>query len=144
MRRIAGLAVILGIFLLLVGACRDDVFVEPPPSLTGDYEGIYSYKVGNQTPAEQRITWRFTSNAYLMYFDEVNGTEQIFCNVRGEYQLENGVNLMQIDSNLTGDLCNFGQNPTGFFALEQADTLKMTQFIADEDVLKVIKLVPAN
>ena len=142
MRKIASLIIALGVLAFFVG-CAKDVYVEPPPSLTGDYTGIYVLKEGSQVPIQEYITWRFSQNGYQMRQDTViEKGVPTFCNNDGQYELENGVTLNETNPNVNRDNCNTDQNPTGFFQLDQStDTLKMTQFNSQDDVFKTIKLV---
>ncbi len=142
MKKLVGVAFV--ILLLAIGmACRDDVFVEPPPTLTGDYAGFISVKPDGQTATEQPITWRFSSNGFNMYWDEIRDLDSTrdFCDVSGTYELENGVTLSTTDSNLTSQTCNETQVPNGFFQLDQStDTLKMTQYDDANKVTTSIRL----
>jgi hypothetical protein len=145
MKRLVAIAALIGLIAVAI-ACRDDVFVEPPPSLTGDYTGVYIYKIGGQTPTEQRITWRFSSNGYSMYWDEQNpgpDSTRYFCDCSGEYELGDGVNLIEIVPVVGVITCDTSLNPKGPFQLDQStDTVKLTQYDANDDVLKTVKLLP--
>ncbi|MBN1211438.1 MAG: hypothetical protein JXA92_02565 [candidate division Zixibacteria bacterium] len=139
MKKIASLIIALGVLAFFIG-CADDVFVEPPPSLTGDYTGVYIVKVGTQVPLEEVITWRFSQNSY-----QKRSEDSMFCDFDGTYELVNGVRLNQTNGRSTVKTCNEDQNPTGFFQLDQsADTVKMTQYDSQNDILKTIKLLKAE
>lgn len=146
MRKSLGIVLLVIFVTSIIGtiACRDDVFVEPPPSLTGDYYGWYSYKPDNQAAVEQPVTWRFSSNSYSMYYDIDSDPDssRVFCDVQGSYELGNGVELIQERENLTQQNCNTDLNPTGFFQLDQStDTLKMTQYDDQLNVTRTIRLL---
>lgn len=142
MKRLVLLGVI-GVMALGLWAstgCRDDIFIPPPPSLLGDYEGVFIYKEGTQLPAEQTITWRFTGNGYLMTLDGTEG-ERLFCDVAGFYTLENGVSMELTDSNRTAKTCDPTKGPAGQFALiTVADTIFLRQQIGS--ITKEIILTP--
>lgn len=137
--------VLLAVVLLSVYGCRKDVFVEPPESLSGDYEGIYILKFEGQADQTQLITWRFTSTGYQMRFDEDKGGERFFCDNVGVYEFFGSrVTFETTIDNLNGDLCAPDLDPSGSFSVFQPtvddDTLKMIQLIDDLNV--TIKLVP--
>ena len=141
MKKIASLILLFGVLAVFIG-CAEDVFVEPPPSLTGDYTGVYIFKEGSQVAVQQYITWRFSQNGYQNRFDEAVEQDTLFCETDGQYELVNGVNLIETSPNSTQITCNAAQNPTGFFQLDQStDTVKMTQYDSETEVLKTIKLV---
>ncbi|MDD3732489.1 MAG: hypothetical protein PHU88_08965 [candidate division Zixibacteria bacterium] len=144
MRKIASFIIALGLLAFFVG-CADDVFVEPPPTLTGNYVGTYTLKEGTQVPIEEPITWRFSQNSYSKRLDTTRIDSNVFCDFDGTYELENGVNLNQTNGNPTRATCTVEQNPTGFFQLDQStDTLKMTQYDSETLTLKIIKLLKAE
>ncbi len=117
-------------------SCRDDVVVPYPPSLVGQYEGIYSYhaeKGTADTSVEQLIRWRFSSDEFRMNMEsDLEESERVFCDVYGEYELGNGVELILLDSSVTVAICTESWGPDGFFSLDQTtDTVKLTQIITD-------------
>ncbi len=139
MRKIASLLLVLGVLAFFIG-CADDVFVEPPPTLTGNYVGTYTLKIGTQIPMEEEITWRFSQNSYSKRSDY-----KVFCDFDGTYELKNGVILNQTNGRPTVKECNEDYNPTGFFQLDQStDTVKMTQYDSETLTLKTIKLLRAE
>jgi len=141
MKKIAGLILLFGVLAIFIG-CAEDVFVDPPPTLTGDYTGVYIYKEGNQRETRQYITWRFSKNSYQNRFNDSAEQDTLFCETDGQYELVNGVNLIETSSNSTQITCNVEQNPTGFFQLDQStDSVKMTQYNSETEVLKTIKLL---
>lgn len=144
MRKIASLLLVLGVLAFFIG-CADDVFVEPPPTLTGDYVGTYTIKEGTQVPMEEPITWRFSQNSYSKRLDSTRLDSNIFCDFDGTYELENGVTLNQTNGRATVVTCDEDQNPTGFFQLDRStDTVKMTQYDSETLTLKIIKLLKAE
>ena len=140
MKKIASLIFLFGVLAVFIG-CAEDVYVEPPPSLTGDYVGFYVIKVGNQVAEEGDITWRFSQNGYQLRYAE-DAADSISCECDGQYELENGVTLIETSPNTTQQRCDATKNPTGFFQLDQStDTLKMTQYDSETEILKTLKLL---
>lgn len=140
MKKIASLILLFGVLAVFIG-CAEDVYVEPPPSLTGDYVGVYIIKEGSQVEQSGDITWRFSQNGYQMRYQDIP-TDTISCECDGQYELENGVTLIEISSNPTQIRCDDSRNPTGFFQLDQStDTVKMTQYDSETEVLKTLKLL---
>ena len=140
MKKIASLIFLFGVLAVFIG-CAEDVYVEPPPSLTGDYVGVFIIKEGNQVAESGDITWRFSQNGYQMRYQDIP-TDTISCECDGQYELENGVNLIETSSNPTQITCTASRNPTGFFQLDQStDTLKMTQYDSETEILKTLKLL---
>ena len=142
MKKIASLILIFGVLAIFIG-CAEDVYVSPPPSLTGDYNGVYIIKTGDQVAEQLFITWRFQQEGYQMRVDTtVEQGEINLCETDGQYELENGVNLIETNPNSTQRNCDDSRNPSGFFQLDQStDTLKMTQYDNDTEVLKTLKLL---
>lgn len=151
MKRSVGLWVIL---VLLVSAvtwvisCRDDINVPFPPSLIGDYEGIYSYMeidngIDTIMDTSQLVTFRFTDEVYLMTMDGGIPEElRVFCDVEGVYELENGVQMTVTDENRTNKVCTFNQNPFGSFGLDQTtDTIRMRHDSTGEGGVRIIRLI---
>jgi len=139
MKKIASFIIALGVLAIFIG-CAKDVFVEPPPTLTGDYTGVYIIKMGTQVPLEEPITWRFSQNSYQKRWDDTKIDSNLFCDFDGTYELENGVTLNETSYSIQLK-CNPDQDPIGFFQLDQStDTLKMTQYDSETEIFKTIKL----
>ena len=150
MKRVAGLVMILGLLgaLVLIASCRDDIILEEPDTIKGDYAGTITYKVGSQIPEEQPVIWRFTDIAFTMWYDKDTDIQQQgeaasrkFCDVQGEYSLGSGVD---IDTSYTirGPICDETRNPSGSFQLDRStDTLKMVQQDSDNNAVLTIKLL---
>ncbi|MCB2230742.1 hypothetical protein KQH82_08510 [bacterium] len=124
MKRLAVVAILLMLIAAYVG-CRDDVFVEPPPSLTGDYEGTYKISVPSQTDRIEYVRWQFRADSYIMRFDTtVAENEAICCNSLGNYTLANNVDLEVIDPDLDGGIagsaCDQSLVPQGVYGLDQS------------------------
>lgn len=148
--------------LLVVGAaaltvgCRDDREVPFPPSLIGDYTGIYSYLELDQAgdtvvDTSQLITFRFTADDYQMEIDEsIPESLRVFCDNLGPYELDNLVMLdcMGDDCNYTRGVCTQDWNPTGVFGLDQtSDTLRLNQEVTNPDGTRerrLLRLLPVN
>ena len=144
MKKVVCLVLLTGILLSVFG-CRKDVFVDPPPSLRGEYKGIIIRKFEGQAETNQLITWRFDGQAYTMWYDEDNGSGREFCDNQGLYELDGSIVKMETtNGNLTDEVCAEGSNPEGSFAVDHPtidnDTLKLIQAI--EDLTVTIKLVP--
>lgn len=141
MKRFVGLAVFVALIGVFFG-CADDVFVEPPPSLIGDYAGTYSFKVGNTPAILQDVTWRFTTQTYTMRVTGTSG-DTISCNCAGDYELGNNVDLQQVTPVLDPFTCDQGRNPKGVFGLDQSaqDTVFLRRVSADttQELILVIQ-----
>jgi hypothetical protein len=136
MKKSVGLWIVLLLVALgfsWVVGCRDDVLVPFPPSLLGNYHGTYQYQavVGIDTQENEiaPITFKFTSGDFNMYKDStIPESLRIFCDVAGEYSLEDGVLMTLTDSSLTPVTCFLNWGPNGFFGLDQTtDSVKLTQ-----------------
>jgi hypothetical protein len=119
-----------------------------PPSLIGDYEGIYSYTeidygIDTIVDTSQLVTFRFTNDLYLMTIDAtIPETLRVFCDVEGVYELLDGVQLTITDPNRTGAVCIYSWNPFGFFGLDQTmDTVRMRHDSIDSGGLRIIKII---
>jgi len=127
----AGLAALVVTFLLMV-ACPDDVMVPLPPSINGNYTGIYRFlQVENGTDTvvdtSQLVEVRFRKPDYAM--DMATGIPEnlrVFCDVLGTFELSNGVALNITDSNSTLGVCTPSWGPGGYFSYDYTtDTLKL-------------------
>ena len=146
MKRLAVLALLVILVVAYVG-CRDDVFVEPPPSLTGDYTGTYTITIQCQTPEVMFITWRFTSSSYILRRDTTVTTPdnvQICCNSAGSYILGNNVELEEVNENLDQITCASEKNPQGIFGLDQSQAGRVLLRQVDGDVTREIILLGPN
>lgn len=128
MKRLAVVAILLVLIAAYVG-CRDDVFVEPPPSLTGNYAGTYSLEAPDGTDRIEFVTFLFRADSYIMRFDTtVPGNEPISCNSLGNYTLGNNIELEVVDDNLDQGIpgyegssaCAEGLTPRGVYGLDQS------------------------
>lgn len=133
MRRIwtlIALVVALSIILVWAASCRKDIYVEPPPSIMNKYKGTYCYREDDHNPTTvdidtcQFVKVTFTADSWLMYLDE-NKTapaDRMACDCNGDYTLENGVQMVLIDSNSTNKVCTYSWLPSGSFLLIQSET----------------------
>lgn len=142
MKRFVGLVACAAVIALGVG-CADDVFVEPPPSLIGDYVGEYSVKVGNTPAVTQEVNWRFTTATYQMRVSD-NSSDTISCNCAGEYSLSNNVELLEINPVLDPFVCDQGRNPKGVFGLDQSKTDTVLLRRVSNDTTMELTLVGVN
>lgn len=125
-------AAIIFVAFFILSSCRKDVFVATPQGLAGDYTGVYSWRDKSSTQASQvqAILWRFATG-YTMIMDSTLQTERKFCDVQGTFELTDAVVLNQLKPNLTAQMCDTSQNPTGAFTIlkRTQDTLHLAQQI---------------
>ena len=141
MKRFVGLVVVASMFALFIG-CADDVFVEPPPSLIGDYVGEFSVKVGNTPAVVQEVNWRFTTATYQMRVSDVS-PDTISCNCAGDYVLGNNVELVEINPVLDPFVCDQGRNPKGVFGLDQSKTdTVLLRRVSNDTTMELILVGP--
>jgi len=118
--------------LLLLTACSNPSEVEPPPAITGNYTGIYSYTeihngVDTVIDTTQLIEFIFRQQEFSM---DINGSIpeslRVFCDVAGEYELGNGVDLTCDLSNWPDSCGDTAMYPSGYFSLDMTtDTIRM-------------------
>lgn len=141
---------VIGAFIV---ACRDDVVVEPPPPILGEYTGIYAYKLVGQVPTEQHIFWSFDADKFLMTMDSTFHQEsgRAFCDVEGAYILGSQIELYvptvpgrtpESFTNRTGKVCTPELGPWGRFAVDQSqeNRVVLTRSSASDSVLQTITL----
>lgn len=151
MKRSLGLWVILVLLvstLTWVVGCRNDIEVPFPPTLLGLYEGIYSYVeiqngIDTIVDTSQLVTFKFGDEFYLMTKDEtIPDSLRVFCDIEGDYGLDNGVQLTITDPNRTRGVCTFEHNPFGSFGLDQtSDTIRMRHDSTDKEGIQHIKYI---
>ncbi len=146
MKRFASFWIVLLVFALAGSVylgCRDDILVDEPRSLVGQYEGTYHYyeqdplTPEDTTDVEQPITFRFTQNTYQLRVDttQVSSEERIFCDVDGDYELTTGVELEITNPLVTPAICFQSYGPEGYFTLDlTTDTVKLSQSLTTEGV----------
>lgn len=134
------LALTLLVTLVFATSCRDDIFLEPLPTLEGTYDGTYSVITDRNTQNEKItisiIEMRFSDESY--WFDSENSPDN-FCSPRGSYILSNNI---EITENQPG--CNVTakekDNPIGAFSIRRpGDSVIMLQ--QTDDILKQILLL---
>ncbi len=135
MKRIASFWMVLLAVVLVASfivSCRDDIEVPLPPSINGDYTGIYQFieienAVDTVTDTTQVIEFRFRNGDYDMVMDgTIAESLRVFCDVMGEYVLGNGVAMTIMDSNFTRGVCTQYWGPGGYFGLDQTtDTMRL-------------------
>jgi hypothetical protein len=110
MKKVYGVFVVFAILALAFG-CADDVFLEEPPPLDGDYEGSYRVTTSGNAPRvfEQPIVWFFTDEDYSMRIDTSRKDEMSthsFCNNFGKYSVTDALRLQPIrdDQPFGGDI----------------------------------------
>ena len=143
------MALIAGLAL----SCRDDVSVDYPQNIYGDYTGIYHFVeirnvVDTAWDTTQLIEFTFDHNGeYSMVMDgTIAESLRVFCDVLGEYELGNGVSMEITDSNFTRGVCTQYWGPGGYFILDQTtDTMKLLDDFTDSvgtRYVRQLKLVP--
>ena len=154
MNRFASLWLVLLLVAISIAwfvGCRDDVTVPYPPELIGKYTGLYTYVeitngIDTIVDTTQVITFTFWTEEYQMMMDTgISEDDRVFCDVAGEYDIENRVELIQTDSNLTRRVCTFSHNPFGSFGLViDPDTVRLLQSETSGGVTKVkyLRLAP--
>ena len=115
-----------------VVSCRDDVEVPYPPSVVGNYTGIYHYVeiqngVDTVVDTTQLIEFTFRTDEYKMDIDgSIPESLRVFCDVIGDYELGNGVEMVITEPNYTRGVCTEDWGPGGYFGLDQtSDTMRM-------------------
>ena len=131
--------VALSVLLTLVFAtsCRDDIFLEPLPTLEGTYDGTYSVIIDRKDTSISTLEMRFSDQSY--WFDPDNNPDN-FCKPRGTYILTGTIEMTE-----TNDGCNVTakerDNPRGDFSIRRpGDSVIMLQQIPP-DTLKQILLL---
>jgi hypothetical protein len=124
-KRIALVLIVIALLMIRCDCGPDPI--EPPPSLTGDYVGEYYLKSGDSPEQCQDITFRFTSDRFLMKLDTnlMKEADRVFCDASGAYEMSSNVTLSatsSLDSNRTEKICNTTLGPFGSYALDQSQT----------------------
>jgi len=129
-----------------VVSCRDDIEVPFPPSINGNYTGIYRFieienGVDTNTDTTQLVEFRFRTGDYSMVMDgSIAESLRVFCDVLGEYELGNGVDMEITDSNFTRGVCTQYWGPGGYFGLDQTtDTMRMLNDFTDSVGVRFVK-----
>ena len=122
--------------MVFATSCRDDILLEPLPTLEGTYDGTYSVIIGRTDTSISTLEMRFSDESY--WFDSDNSPDN-FCSPRGAYILTNSMELTE-----TNDGCNVTakerDNPRGDFSIRRpGDSVIMLQQVAD--TLKQILLI---
>ncbi len=129
----------------------DDVVLEPPPSLKGEYVGKYVWTFLPQPRSyEQNIKWKFTDTEWFMTADSSQPLDVCFCISFGSYTVEDRVRLLYRspqpwpDTMCTGGTCDPNLSPDGTFLLQQPhDSVILKYMSQDSDTMKEIKLARA-
>lgn len=123
--------------MVFATSCRDDILLEPLPTLEGTYDGTYSVIIGRTDTTISTLEMRFSDESY--WFDSDNSPDN-FCSPRGSYILTNSMELTE-----TNDGCNVTarerDNPRGAFSIRRpGDSVIMLQQL-EPDTLKQILLI---
>lgn len=123
--------------MVFATSCRDDILLEPLPTLEGTYDGTYSVIIGRTDTTISTLEMRFSDESY--WFDSDNSPDN-FCSPRGSYILTNSMELTE-----TNDGCNVTareiDNPRGAFSIRRpGDSVIMLQQL-EPDILKQILLI---
>lgn len=139
-RYLSIVALALLLTLVFATSCRDDIFLEPLPTLEGIYDGTYSVITGRNTQNEEittsTIEMRFSDKLY--WFDDDLSPDN-FCSPRGSYILSNNIEITETQPgcNVTA---NENDNPIGGFSIRRpGDSVIMLQ--QTDDILKQILLL---
>ena len=153
--------IIMGELLLFAGSlmlntCGDDAITNEitmesdtiPGNFTGTYTITEDFGTSSQEEHTQPIVWIFTVSTYKMYIDTTKeyNPNFMFCRVDGQYYMSNGVVYFKELHSIPyyKVLCNDILNPRDWFTLvksNNADTLRMTQYVEDEQMMKEIFVV---
>jgi hypothetical protein len=135
--------------LVFAVGCADDIVLEPPPSLKGNYVGTYTIKLlSTQQSTTEHIIWQFQDQFFFMNLDSTQFGGKCFCAVSGDYTLGEGVRLRVLASQPDDDIaqctsCNAAENPDGTFVLDQSTaTLRLSR--QSGDTLKELQLNPVT
>lgn len=156
MKKISLLLIAVFAVGLIVVACRDDVVLEPAPSLVGEYVGTYTYERRQGTDIVtmvQAVKWTFTETSFLMDADtsaELYDPNVCFCKGRGIYVVDDRVRMEPKDPNAVLDdncsSCNPDYSPQGQFALERPSggvKLSAIETVEGVQTAKTLLLQPA-
>ena len=133
-------ALALLVTLVFATSCRDDIFLEPLPTLEGTYDGTYSvitaYNTQNEETSVSSLEMRFSDESY--WFDSDNSPNN-FCSPRGRYVLSGTLEFSETQAG-----CNVtateNDNPIGVFSIRRpGDSVIMLQ--QTENTLKQILLL---
>ena len=133
---IVALAILLT--LVFTTSCRDDIFLEPLPTLEGTYDGTYSVIIQRSDTSISTLEMRFSDESY--WFDSDNSPDN-FCSPRGGYVLSGTIEITE-----RNDGCNVTakerDNPRGFFSIRRpGDSVIMLQQSDNSDTLKQFLLL---
>ena len=88
MKKYSYFGFVILIVVLMSAACKDDIILEPLPTLSGNYSGLYRVITGYQTPSAETtystIDMQFDDTRY--FFNDED-TLDAFCSPRGDYIL---------------------------------------------------------
>jgi len=122
--------------LVFATSCRDDIFLEPLPTLEGTYDGTYGVIIDRTDTSISTLEMRFSDESY--WFDSDNSPDN-FCSPRGRYVLSGTLELTETNAG-----CNVTatekDNPIGVFSIRRpGDSVIMLQ--QTENTLKQILLL---
>ncbi len=123
------LIVLFAVALFL--CCADDIVVEKPMDIPGDYTGTFTinFPKGDST-FEMQITWTFgLQNDF--YYDYVDGDDQICDGNNGEYTLESSQLVVDTVEADLGRTCNTSWMPYGEFGMVLQSSLKKITLTKD-------------
>ncbi len=139
------LVALLSVVAAFIASCRKDIFVPPPPSIIGTYRGVYEYSEDDHNDlttdldTSQHVKVIFKADTWIMNIDAAATSEdkRMACDCNGDYTLENGVQVILVDSNSTNKVCTYSWLPSGSFQLiqEESDSLckvRLTRIYNDD------------
>jgi hypothetical protein len=129
---------LLFVTFLVATSCKDDIVLEPLPSLEGSYEGTYmvitGYPANSPETTISSIEMLFSDESY--FFNSDNSPDA-FCDPRGDYIISaNNIVLTETNKNCT-QIAKERDNPRGTFNLRRSepDSVIMVQLLVP-DTLK--------
>jgi len=133
MKKYSFIGLTIFIVVLMTSACKDDIILEPLPTLEGTYNGLYRVITGYNTPqaetTKSTIEMLFSDDAYVFKSDnDPDG----FCDPYGNYVLTaNNIELTETNDNCT-NIARERDNPRGQFNIQRpADSVIMIQQVSD-------------
>lgn len=129
------------ITLIFASSCKDDIVLEPLPTLEGTYLGEYlvidNYRAPDSVVSRSTIEMLFSEESY--FFNSDNDPDP-FCDPRGNYVLAaNTIELDESQRNCSGVIASEVDNPRGTFSIRRpADSVILVQI--DSTTLKRISL----
>jgi len=123
--------------------CADDIYVDPPMDIPGDYTGIFRVDFPPDSTFEMEITWTFGLQSDF-YYDYVDGDDQICDGNNGEYTLESSQLIVDTVEADLGRTCNTSWMPYGKFGMlleSKLQKITLTKDSTYNDVRRVTTVI---